>query len=77
MLSGTQGHTKAKNLLKECFGEKLMFLRDKRLYQNCLSHSHFAGGCKGPRKRTIDDCAIAWKNLQSLHDALMVSFHRT
>ena len=54
--------------------EKLKFVRDRKLCENCLSYSHFASGCKSPRSCTIGQCTIAHKHLQSLHDALVASF---
>ena len=30
-------------------GDKLKFVRDRKLSANCLSFSHFANGCKCPR----------------------------
>ena len=54
--------------------EKLKFVRDRRLCENCLSYSHFASGCKSPQSCTIEQCTTARKHLQSLHDALVASF---
>ena len=54
--------------------EKLKFVRDRKLCESSLSYSHFASGCKSPRSCTIEQCTIARKHLQSLHDALVASF---
>ena len=56
--------------------DTLKFFRDRRLCENCLSYTHFAGGLKGPRDCTIDQCAITRKHLQSLHNCLAASFSR-
>ena len=57
-------------------GEKLKFLRDRKLCENCLSHSHFASRCKSPRACSVDQCSISRKHLDSLHDALPASVRR-
>ena len=54
--------------------EKLKFVRDRKLCENCLSYSHFVSGCKSPQSCTIEQCTIACKHLQSLHNALVASF---
>ncbi|XP_067030834.1 uncharacterized protein [Acropora muricata] len=54
--------------------EKFKFVRDRKLCENCLSYSHFGSGCKSLRSCTIEQCTIARKHLQSLHDALVASF---
>ena len=54
--------------------EKLNFVRNRNLGENCLSESHFISGCKNPRSCTIEQCTISRKHLQSLHDALVASF---
>ena len=54
--------------------EKLKFVCDRKLCENCLSYSHFASGCRSPRSCTIEQYTIASKHLQSLHDALVASF---
>ena len=54
--------------------EKLKFVRDRKLCENCLSYTHFASGCKSPRACSVDQCSISRKHLGSLHDALLASF---
>ena len=54
--------------------EKLKVIRDRKLCENCLSYCHFASSCKSPRSCTIEQCTIARKHLQVLHDALVASF---
>ena len=56
--------------------EKLKFVRDRKLCENCLSYTHFATGCKSPRACGVDQCSITRKHLGSLHDALLASFRR-
>lgn len=56
--------------------EKLKFVRDRKLCENCLSYTHFASGCKSPRACSVDQCSISRKHLSSLHDALLASFRR-
>ena len=56
--------------------EKLKFVRDRKLCENCLSYTHFATGCKSPRACSVEQCSISRKHLGSLHDALLASFHR-
>ena len=54
--------------------EKLKFVRDRKLCENCLSYTHFASGCKSARGCSVDQCSISRKHLGSLHDALLASF---
>jgi len=56
--------------------EKLKFVRDRKLFENCLSYTHFASGCKSPRACSVDQCSISCKHLTSLHDAALASFRR-
>ena len=56
--------------------EKLKFVRDRKLCENCLSYTHFASGCKSPRPCDVDQCCISRKHLGSLHDALLASFRK-
>ena len=54
--------------------EKLKFVRDRKLCENCLSYTHLASDCKSPRACSVDQCSISRKHLGSLHDALLASF---
>ena len=54
--------------------EKLKFVRDRKLCENCLSYTHFASGCKSPRACSVDQCSISRKHLGSRHDGLLASF---
>ena len=56
--------------------EKLKFVRDRKLCENCLSYTHFASGCKSARVCSVDHCSISRKHLGSLHDALLASFRK-
>ena len=56
--------------------DKLKFVRDRKLCENCLSYTHFANGCKCPRACNVEQCTIKRKHLGSLHDALLASFRR-
>ena len=51
-------------------------MRDGKLCENCLPHTHFASRCKSPRACSVDQCSISRKHLGSLHDALPSSFRR-
>ena len=55
--------------------EKLKFVRDRKLCENCLSYTYFATGCKSPRACSVEQCSISHKHLDSLHGALLDSFH--
>ena len=56
--------------------DKLKFVWDRKLCENCLSYAHFANGCKYPRACNVEQCTIKRKHLGSLHDALLASFRR-
>ena len=56
--------------------DKLKFVRDRKLCENCLYYTHFANGCKCPRACNVEQCTIKRKHLGSLHDALLASFRR-
>ena len=56
--------------------EKLKFVRDRKLCENCLSYTHFASGCKSARACSVDQCSISRKHLGSLHNALLASFRK-
>ena len=56
--------------------EKLKFVRDRKLCENCLSYTHFASGCKSPCACNVDQCCISRKHLGSLYDALLASFRK-
>ena len=56
--------------------EKLKFVRDRQLCENCLSYTHFATGCKSPCTCSVEQCSTSRKHLGSLHDALLARSHR-
>ena len=68
----------ANHRLADCQGfsrassqDKLKFVREKRLCENCLSSTHYAGGCKNPNGCKVQDCTFARKHLGVLHSALL------
>ena len=51
--------------------EKLNFVRERKLCENCISSNHYAGGCKIPNNCKVQDCTFNRKHLGSLHQALL------
>lgn len=51
--------------------DKLQFVRSRKLCENCLSSTHFAGGCKWPNACKVQDCTFSRKHLGVLHEALL------
>ena len=76
LCSGSHRLEKCERFSAKSSEEKLKFMRDRKLCENCLSYTHFASGCKSPRACSVDQCSISRKHLNSLHDALLACFGR-
>ncbi|KAK3745927.1 hypothetical protein QZH41_003066 [Actinostola sp. cb2023] len=51
--------------------DKLDYIRKRKLCENCLSSTHYAGGCKVPNGCKVQDCTFTRKHLGVLHSALL------